>query len=99
MAKTNGISNVDTKEMEGMRQAVIEQELSARSWVAMKDKMEATIAIHKMNDEYEKVIAFNQEKLDKQREEMKKKFEEMQAAMKEAGADLVGPAVQAVEQN
>ena len=99
MANKNGVANVDTKQMEEMRQAVVEQELSARSWVAMKEKMEATIAIHNLNDEYEKVVAYNQEKLDKQREEMNNRFEEMQGAMKEAGAEIVDPSVQVVEQN
>ena len=75
MGKTNGIDNVDTDQMKQMRATVVEQELSARSWIAMREKMEATIAIHNMQEEYDKIIKINQENLDKQRAEMQKMFD------------------------
>ena len=37
--KKNGNLNVDTEQMLEMRQAVVEQELSARSWKAHYEKM------------------------------------------------------------
>lgn len=99
MAKTNGISNVDTKQMEEMRQTVIEQELSARSWIAMQQKMDATIAIHKMQDEYDEVLNFNKKKLEEQREQMNKMFKEMQEDMKKQGAEVIDPAVEELQKN
>lgn len=89
MAQKNGIANVDTKQMEEMRQTVVEQELSARSWIAMQQKMEATIAIHKLQAEYDEVVKYNQTKLDEQRKNMQEMFEKLQADMKTQGAEIV----------
>lgn len=89
MAKVKGISDVDTLDMEKMRQTVVEQELSARSWKAMRSKMEDTIAIYAIEDEYEKVVAHNRERIQQRQAEAEEFYKKMNEQLKESGLEKV----------
>lgn len=80
----NGIHNLDDKEMEEMRKSVIQQELSARSWRAMLTKMQDTIAISKLEEEYDVVVKANAEKIRAQQQA----FNDMVNSLKEEGNNL-----------
>lgn len=53
-----------------MEDKVCEQELSARSWVAMDQKMKATISVYELQDQYDEVVAYNEKKMASMREEI-----------------------------
>ena len=75
--KVNGILNVDTEQMEKMRQAVVEQELSARSWKAYYEKMYYSMEAEKLETPYKEY----QERTRLRLEEDRKKMEEFMASL------------------
>jgi hypothetical protein len=77
--KVNGNVNIDTPQMEQMRQYVVEQELSARSWKAYYEKMYYAIEAEKLEEPYREYQKRAQEKLDDQ----KAKMEAFQKALQE----------------
>lgn len=77
----NGIMNVDTRQMEEMRQQVVEQELSARSWKAYYDKMYFSMEAEKLEEPYREYQKRMQDRLQKEKAQM----EEFLKTMKEAG--------------
>ena len=70
MSKVNGNKNMDTPQMEAMRQTVIEQELSARSWKAYYEKMYYSLEAEKLKPLYEEYQERAAERLKKEREAM-----------------------------
>ena len=79
LKKTNGIANVDTQQMEQMRQAVIEQELSARSWKAYYEKMYFSMEAEKLEAPYKEY----QERARIRIEGEKKRMEEFMKTLQE----------------
>jgi len=79
MAKQNGITNVDTKQMEEMRAQVVEQELSARSWKAYYEKMYYSMEAEKLEPEY----ALYKQRLNDRLAKEKEEYEKFLATMKE----------------
>lgn len=80
----NGVTNVDNQQMEEMRATVVHQELSARSFRAMRQKMEDTIAISELQEKYDAVVAENQERMRIAQEEYQKQLAAHQKAIQEA---------------
>lgn len=79
--QVNGIDNVDvTAEMEKMRATVVHQELSARSFRATRQKMEDTIVIASIQEEYDIVMAENQRRMQEAQEAYYKAMQEAQAS-------------------
>lgn len=73
MAKVlNGNKNLDTPQMEAMRQTVIEQELSARSWKAYYEKMYYSLEAEKLEPLYKEY-----------QERLQARLEQEKAAMQE----------------
>lgn len=71
----NGITNIDTAQMEEMRKAVVEQELSARSWKAWYEKMYYSMESEKLEPlykEYQERMRVRIEEENKRREEFMK---------------------------
>lgn len=60
------------EEVEAMRETVIEQELSARSWKAFWEKMYYTVECEKIQTEYDECKA----RMEKKVEDQRKAFEE-----------------------
>lgn len=81
MSKSNGQQDP----LERMRMIVVEQELSARSWKAMVEKMESTIRVSELQSKYDEVVEENQKKLEEQRKQMEEIQKATQEAMAEAG--------------
>jgi hypothetical protein len=52
----NGNQDLDTPQMKAMRQLVVEQELSARSWKAYYEKMYYTIESEKIEPAYNECV-------------------------------------------
>lgn len=77
--KKNGIINVDTEQMTEMRQAVVEQELSARSWKAYYEKMYFSLECEKLEVPYKEY----QERMKVRMEEEKKKMNEFIKTLQE----------------
>ena len=71
MNKVNGNKNLDTAQMEAMRQTVIEQELSARSWKAYYEKMYFSLEAEKLEAPYKEL----QERIAKRIQEEKEAME------------------------
>lgn len=71
MNKVNGNKNLDTAQMEVMRQTVIEQELSARSWKAFYEKMYYSLEAEKLEAPYKEL----QERIAKRIQEEKEAME------------------------
>lgn len=69
------------QQLESMRNEVILQELSARSWKAMRSKMEDTIAIATLQEEYDNVVKAMDEKRVKAQEEYNNMIAELQKQM------------------
>jgi len=76
---TNGVHNIDTQQMEQMRAAVVEQELSARSWKAFYEKMYYSMECEKLEPEYAEYKKRQAERIEKE----KKAYEEFMAKMQE----------------
>lgn len=76
---TNGITNIDTKQMEEMRTQVVEQELSARSWKAYYEKMYFSLEAEKLEPEY----ALYKERLAARLKKEKEEYEKFMETMKE----------------
>lgn len=75
----NGITNIDTAQMEEMRKAVVEQELSARSWKAWYEKMYYSMESEKLEvpyKEYQERMRIRIEEENKRREEFIKLMSE-----------------------
>jgi len=70
MSKVNGNKNMDTPQMEAMRQTVIEQELSARSWKAYYEKMYYSLEAEKLEPLYKEYQERAAERLKKEKEAM-----------------------------
>ena len=70
MSKVNGNKNMDTPQMEAMRQTVIEQELSARSWKAYYEKMYYSLEAEKLEPLYKEYQERVVERLKKEKEAM-----------------------------
>lgn len=79
MNKKNGNEDMDSPQMKEMRQAVIEQELSARSWRAYYEKMYFSMEAEKLEAPYKE----HQERLRKRLEEDKKKMEEFMKTLQD----------------
>lgn len=76
---------------EEMRQTVIEQELSARSWKAYYEKMYYSMEAEKLEplyDEYKKRVA---EKLEKFKEEQAEMMKQLEEAMKKTQEEINNP--------
>jgi hypothetical protein len=71
-SKKTGIDDIDTPQMREMRQAVVEQELSARSWKAYYEKMYYSMEAEKLEQPYKEY----QERMRKRVEDEKKRMEE-----------------------
>lgn len=82
MAKAT--NNIDTKAMEEMRQQVVEQELSARSWKAWYDKMYYSMECEKLQPLYQEY----QERTKKKLEEERQKMEEFIAKLNSGVTDI-----------
>jgi hypothetical protein len=67
MSKGNGVATA-SQQFEQMRQVVVEQELSARSWRAMLQKMQDTLEIDRIQADYDAVVKKNEERLKQQQE-------------------------------
>ncbi len=76
--KINGNIDVDTEAMALMRQEVVQQELSARSWKAYYEKMYFTLESEKLEQPY----AEYQERARKKLEEHKKRMEDFNNSLK-----------------
>jgi hypothetical protein len=79
--KVNGITDLDSPQMAAMRQTVIEQELSARSWKAFYEKMYYSIECEKLEPLYKEY----QERAKIRIEEERAKMDEF---MKSLNAEL-----------
>lgn len=75
----NGIVDIDTSQMREMREAVVEQELSARSWKAYYEKMYYSMEAEKLEAPYKEY----QERARKRLEEEREAFEKFKAALAE----------------
>lgn len=73
--KTNGVSKLKD-EVEEARQQVIEQELSARSWRAMYEKMYYSLEVEKLEPEYNGWQTRMQQKMDDKRSQLLSQIEE-----------------------
>lgn len=83
-SKTTKPTNVDTKAMEDMRQQVVEQELSARSWKAWYEKMYYSMECEKIQPSYLEYQERTRIKL----EEERKKMEEFMAKLNTEVKDI-----------
>lgn len=80
----NGNKNMDTPEMEMMRQQVIEQELSARSYKAYYEKMYYALEAEKLEPQFAEWEVRTREKLMKKRKE----YEDFLKTMQEQAASI-----------
>ena len=71
-------------QIESMREEVMQQELSARSWKAYFDKMFYTIEAEKLEDEYQAVQAKLAEKLKAQQEAQVELMKTLRTAVDES---------------
>ncbi len=78
--KINGILDIDSPDMERMRQIVIEQELSARSHKAFYEKMYYALEAEKIEPLYQEYVERRQKRL----EEEKAKMEQFKKDLAEA---------------
>jgi len=83
MAKTNGVMNVDTKQMEEMRTQVVEQELSARSWKAYYEKMYYSMEAEKLEPLYKEYKTRLNEHIAKEKAEYEEFMKKMQQELGE----------------
>jgi len=67
--KITGIKDLDTPQMESMRAAVVEQELSARSWKAYYEKMYYSLESEKIEPLYAEYKVRAEEKLKLEKEQ------------------------------
>lgn len=89
--KKTGIVDVDTPQMKDMRQAVVEQELSARSWKAYWEKMYYTIECEKIQPEYDECQKRMQQKLQDEKAKMEEFLKSLQGEIdKKNEEDPVG---------
>ena len=77
--KNNKVKNIDSPQMEEMRAAVVEQELSARSWKAYYEKMYYSLEAEKLEPLYKEY----QERTKKRLEEERAQFEKFKSALAE----------------
>jgi|SRR5882672_4039074 len=77
--KINGNVNIDSPSMEAMRQTVVEQELSARSWKAFYEKMYYCLEAEKLESEYKSY----QERAKKRIEEERVNMEQFMSKLNE----------------
>lgn len=86
-------TKVDKEQFEAMREAVIEQELSARSWKAYYDKMYYSLEAEKLEPLYKEYQERLKKKLDEEKAKMdafmKKVNEEIEAKNIEDGVGEV----------
>lgn len=75
----NGNVDIDTDQMAAMRQQVVEQELSARSWKAYYEKMYYSLESEKLEPAYKEY----QERMRVRMEEEKKKMNEFIKTLQE----------------
>lgn len=78
-SKKNGVLNIDTDQMAEMRQQVVEQELSARSWKAYYEKMYYSLEAEKLEVPYKEY----QERMRQRMEEEKRKMNEFIKTLQE----------------
>ena len=91
MNKVNGNKNLDTPQMEAMRQTVIEQELSARSWKAYYEKMYYSLEAEKLEPLYKEYQERAAKRLQEEREAMEKFMASLnEEIQKKNEADPVG---------
>lgn len=91
MSKVNGNKNMDTPQMEVMRQTVIEQELSARSWKAYYEKMYYSLEAEKLKPLYEEYQERAAEILKKEKEAMEQLMKNLNEEIKKKNQeDSVG---------
>jgi len=89
--KVNGNKNLDTPQMEAMRQTVIEQELSARSWKAYYEKMYYSLEAEKLEPAYKEYQERVAERLKQEREAMEKFMKSLNEEIeKKNEEDVVG---------
>lgn len=81
--KKNKTTRLDESQ-EQMRQTVIEQELSARSWKAYYEKMYFSIESEKLEPEYEEYKKRIAKKMDEFKAEQADMMKKLEDAMKEA---------------
>lgn len=77
------------------RAEVMKQELSARSWKAHYEKMYYTIESGKIEEEYERVVKENMEKLKEHQEKMQKVLSELQVNTGQDGQLNIKPVAEA----
>ena len=78
--KLNGVDDIDSPQMKEMRQAVVEQELSARSWKAYYEKMYYSMEAEKLEAPYKE----HQERLRTRMENEKKRMEEFMKTLEQS---------------
>lgn len=76
--KITGINDLDTPQMTAMRAAVIEQELSARSWKAYYEKMYYSIESEKLEEPYKEFQVRAKARAEEDRKKMEKFMETLQ---------------------
>lgn len=80
-------TDVDTPQMKEMRQAVVEQELSARSWRAYYEKMYFSLEAEKLEPLYKEYQERSRKRIEEEtqkREEFMKKLQEEMDKQNEA---------------
>lgn len=87
MSKGNNV-NQASNQLEQMRQVVVEQELSARSWRAMLQKMQDTIQIDALQEQYDEVVKKNEARLKAQQDAYNKQMQAIQNVAAEQQATL-----------
>jgi hypothetical protein len=98
MKKVNGNLNVDTDEMSAMRQAVVEQELSARSWKAYYEKMYFSLESEKLEEPYKELQDRRNKRLADEKAKMDEFLKNLNEQM-EKGVDISDSVTDAVENN
>ena len=91
--KKNGVLNIDTEQMMEMRQAVVEQELSARSWKAHYEKMYYSLESEKLEVPYKEY----QERMRARMAEEKERMNEFLKTLQENAPQGINVSEQEVE--
>lgn len=84
---TKAINNIDTKAMEEMRQQVVEQELSARSWKAWYEKMYYSMECEKLQPSYQEYQERTKKKIEEERVKMEEFIAKLNSGVTDINAD------------
>lgn len=85
--KVNGNISIDTAQMEAMRQTVVEQELSARSWKAFYEKMYYSLEAEKLEPLYKEYQERTQKRLEEEKSKMDEFMKNLQEEMAKTNAE------------